>query len=131
MARYFSTHPPPLCFSFSPLKYFSPILTYLRTGELRIPPTMTARDVLCEAKFFMIQVSSPPLLFLYHLHSLLHLYLDTLNPPFLSHLPPPPPLHHLPSSPRLLYRLHSLPLPPFDNTITHVICTGYHRDAER
>lgn len=36
-------------------QYFAPILTYLRTGEISVPPTMVKADLLREARFFSIQ----------------------------------------------------------------------------
>lgn len=35
-------------------QYFAPILTFLRTGEVIIPPSMTKADLLREAKFFLV-----------------------------------------------------------------------------
>lgn len=44
-------------------QFFAPILTWLRTGDLSIPNTMTKDDVLREAKFYIIQPLVEELLF--------------------------------------------------------------------
>lgn len=36
-------------------QFFAPILTFLRTGELSIPPTMTKEDLYREATFYLVE----------------------------------------------------------------------------
>lgn len=44
-------------------RYFEPILNYMRTGELLIPPSMPKSAVLAEADFYCITPGAPCLPF--------------------------------------------------------------------